>query len=258
MTTRDTPWPPGTPCWADLSVPDVDAVREFYGELLGWRFTESGPEYGGYVMADVDGRSVAGLGPQQTADTPPAWTLYMASEAVDATAGAVEAAGGTVLMPAMDVGPMGRMIIAADPTGAVFGVWQSGEHHGAGLVNAPGALTWEDLRSTDPARAADFYGAVFGYRTEAVDGAPDDYRMFSLPGGEGLGGIGGMMGAPDGVPSHWLVYFGVPDVDAAVTAAQSRGGQALAPAFDTPYGRMAALSDPAGAVFWVVGVPAAT
>jgi hypothetical protein len=257
MTTRTTAWPPGTPCWADLSVPDVAQARDFYGTVLGWDFEESGPEYGGYVTAVVDGHPVAGMGPQQSPDAPPAWTLYMASEAVDATAGAVEAAGGTVLLPAMDVGSMGRMIIAADPTGAVFGVWQGAEHHGAGLVNAPGGLTWEDLRSTDPARAVEFYGQVFGYRTEAVDGAPDDYYMFALPGGEGLGGIGGMMGAPDGVPSHWLVYFGVPDVDGAVAAAESHGGRALAPAFDTPYGRMAALTDPVGAAFWVVGVPAA-
>lgn len=257
MTTRDTVWPPGTPCWADLTVPDMAVAKDFYGEVLGWHFTDSGPEYGGYVMADVDGHAVAGMGPVQAPDVPPAWTLYLASEAADATAGAVESAGGTVMMPAMDVGSMGRMIIAADPAGAVFGVWQAGEHHGAGLVNAPGGLTWEDLRSTDPGAARDFYAAVFGYRYEDVEGAGDDYRMFALPGGEGLGGIGGMMGAPDGVPSHWLVYFGVPDVDAAVTTAESHGGQALAPAFDTPYGRMAALTDPAGAVFWVVGVPAA-
>jgi hypothetical protein len=255
MTIRDTAWPAGTPCWADLTAPDVAAARDFYGAVLGWSFTETGEEYGGYVMAEIDGSAVAGIGPQQDG-SPNAWTLYLASDDVDATAEAVTAAGGAVLAPAFDVGDMGRMIVAADPSGAAFGVWQAVRHVGAERVNEPGALTWEDLRSTDPEPARAFYAGGFGYREEAVEGAPDDYRLFALPGGEGLGGIGGMMGQ-DGLPSHWLVYFGVSDVDSAVTAAESHGGRALAPAFDSPYGRMAALSDPAGAVFRVVGVPAA-
>jgi uncharacterized protein len=256
MSTRDTAWPPGTPCWADLSSPDVAAARDFYGAVLGWSFTETGDEYGGYVMADVEGSSVAGIGPQQDG-SPTAWTLYLASDDVDETAEAVTAAGGTVVLPAMDVGDMGRMIIAADPSGGAFGVWQAVRHVGAERVNEPGALTWEDLRSTDPEAARAFYAEVFGYRGEAVEGASDDYQLFALPGGDALGGIGGMMGGPEGLPSHWLVYFGVSDVDSAVTVAESHGGKAMAPAFDTPYGRMAALSDPAGAVLWVVGVPAA-
>ncbi|MGF1647695.1 MAG: VOC family protein [Kineosporiaceae bacterium] len=255
MSTRDTAWPAGTPCWTDLAAPDVGAARAFYGAVLGWTFTETGEEHGGYVMAEVDGSSVAGIGPQQDG-SPTAWTLYLASDDLDATAEAVTAAGGAVVAPAFDVGDMGRMIVATDPSGAAFGVWQAVRHVGAERVNEPGALTWEDLRSTDPEAARAFYARVFGFRAEDVEGAPDDYRMFALPGGEGLGGIGGMMGQ-DGLPSHWLVYFGVSDVDSAVTVAESHGGRTLAPAMDHPYGRMAALSDPAGAVFWLVGVPAA-
>ncbi|MGF1662600.1 MAG: VOC family protein [Kineosporiaceae bacterium] len=256
MSTRDTAWPAGTPCRADLASPDVGAARDFYGAVLGWSFTESGEEYGGYLMADVAGSSVAGIGPQQDG-SPNAWTLYLASDDADATAAAVTPAGGSVVVPPMDVGDLGRMIIAADPSGGAFGVWQARRHIGAQRVNEPGALTWEDLRSTDPDAARAFYAGVFGFREEAADGAPDDYRMFALPGGDPLGGIGGMTDGAEGLPSHWLVYFGVPDADSAVAVAESHGGRALAPAVDTPYGRMAALSDPTGAVLWVVGVPAA-
>jgi hypothetical protein len=255
MSTRDTAWPSGTPCWADLAAPDVRAAQDFYGAVLGWSFTDTGEEYGGYVMAEVNGSSVAGIGPQQDG-SPNVWTLYLAADDVEATAAAVTAAGGQVVLPPTAVGDQGRMIIAADPSGGTFGVWQAVRHLGAERVNEPGALTWEDLRSTDPEVARAFYARVFGYQDEAVEGAPDDYRLFALPGGDPLGGIGGLMGQ-DGLPSHWLVYFGVSDVDSAVTVAESHGGKALAPAFDTPYGRMAALSDPTGAVFWVVGVPAA-
>ncbi len=68
--------------------------------------------------------------------------------------------------------------------------------------------------------------------------------------------MGDMMGAPDGVASHWLVYFAVANADAAATAAQALGGTSLAEPFDTPFGRMAPLQDPFGATFWTVQLPA--
>jgi len=251
MTTRTSRWPAGIPCWADVSAPDVEAARAFYGAVLGWSFQETGEEYGGYVLAEVRGRAVAGIGPAQ-GDQPPAWTLYLASDDADATAAAVGESGGTVVMPPMDVGALGRMLIASDPSGGVFGVWAAGEHIGASLVNEPGGLAWEDLRSTDPAAARAFYGAVFGYEFHALEAAGPDYRLFHLPGDPApLGGMGGMFGAPEGTPSHWLVYFNVAGADAAAEAASGSGGQVLAPPFDTSFGRMGALADPAGAVFWI-------
>ncbi|CAA9303779.1 MAG: hypothetical protein AVDCRST_MAG61-1172 [uncultured Friedmanniella sp.] len=124
---------------------------------------------------------------------------------------------------------------------------------GASVVNEPGSLVWEDLRSTDPDTARSFYGALFGYEYEALEMAGPDYTTFQLPTEPHvLGGMGGLMGLPDGTPSHWLVYFATADVDAAVSAAQGAGGTVLAPAFDTPYGRMACLADPDGATFMVM------
>lgn len=251
MTIRSTPWPAGVPCWADLTAPDVDAAKAFYAGVLGWTFADTGPEYGGYVLAEVGGAAAAGIGPLQ-GGTPSAWTLYLASADVDATAAAVTEHGGTIHAAPMDVGALGRMIVAADPTGAVFGVWQAGEHIGSAVVNEPGGLTWEDLRSPDPDAARAFYTALFGYRTDPMEGAPPGYTMFALADEEApLGGMGPMMGA-DSAPPHWAVYFGVADTATAVTAADKGGGTVLMRDFDTPYGRMAGLADPAGAMFWVV------
>ena len=113
-------------------------------------------------------------------------------------------------------------------------------------------MTWEDLRSPDPDAARDFYTAIFGYRTDALPDAGPDYATFMLPGEQApLGGMGGMMGA-EGLPAHWLVYFGVADAAVAVSAAERGGGSVLLRDFETPYGRMAGLVDPAGAVFWIV------
>ncbi len=252
MSIRTSRWPAGVPCWVDLTTTDVAAAREFYRAVLGWSFQDTEQEYGGYVIGEAGGGAAAGIGPIQGEGQPPAWTLYFASDDADKTGAAVTENGGTVLLPPGDVGPLGRMLIASDPSGAVFGVWQAGTHIGASLVNAPGGLSWEDLRSTDPAAARAFYGQVFGFDFRPLPEAGPDYTTFHLGGEEApLGGLGGMFGAPEGTPSHWLVYFGVADADAAVSAAENHGGRVLAPPFDTPYGRMGALADPAGAVFWL-------
>jgi len=247
MTLRTTPWPAGTPCWVDLAVGDVRASSAFYSAVLGWEVATPDEEHGGYVIATADGAAAAGIGPRPRPDQPSAWTTYLATDDADATAAAVPEHGGAVLLPPGDVGPLGRIAVAADPTGAVFGLWQAGTHIGCGVVNAPGGLVWEDLRSPAPDIARAFYAGVFGYSTEGVDMAPEDYTTFSLPAGEPLGGMGGMMG--EDAPPHWLVYFGVRDADAAAAAAERSGGHVLSPPVDTPFGRMVLLADPDGAVF---------
>ncbi len=255
MSIRTSPWPAGVPCWVDLMAPDVPAASAFYTDVLGWTVPEPDEQWGGYVVAHVDGAATAGIGPMQPGARS-AWTLYFASDDADATAAAVTEHGGTVLLAPGDVGPLGRMGVLSDPTGATFGVWQAGTMIGASLVNRPGGLCWEDLRSTDAAAAQAFYGSVFGFRFDEVPMAGEVYKTFALPSEQPpLGGMGPMMGEPDGTPSHWLAYFAVADVAAAVTAAGTGGGSVATPAFDSPFGPMAGLTDPSGALFWVVQAP---
>jgi len=160
--------------------------------------------------------------------------------------------GYTIVLAPGQVGTMGSLLVGLDPTGAPFGVWQAGEHVGAGIANEPGGFVWEDLRSPDPDRAASFYSGVFGWDARPMSEGGADYRLFSLAGTEvPLGGMGGMAGHDD-VPPHWLVYFAVADFDAATAAAEAGGGRVLGRRVDTPYGRMAAVTDPAGAVFWLI------
>jgi predicted enzyme related to lactoylglutathione lyase len=251
MTTRTSPWPPGIPCWVDLATPDVDAAKAFYATVLGWSYTDAPPEFGGYTTAQMRDRNAAGIGPVQSPEQPSAWTLYFASDDADKTATSVTEHGGTVLFGPDNVGPLGRMFVAADPTGAAFGVWQHLQHIGAGIVSEAGALAWEDLRSADPDAARGFYTGVFGFETRPLSEEMPDYTTFHLAGDDApLGGMGGMMGLT-GLPSHWVVYFGVPDCDAGVVAAEQAGGVILSPSFQTPYGKMAAITDPAGASFWI-------
>lgn len=247
---------PGAPCWADISPTDIDTARAFYSAVIGWDIPPGDEAFGGYTTASVGDAGVAGLMPSD-GTFPTAWTLYFASGDADATSAAIVDNGGTVIVPSTEVADFGRMVIAADPTGAVFGVWQANSMIGFDVVGAPGGFAWCDLRSSDPDAARAFYTAVFGYTYTPMEMAGPAYATFAL-GGDGApqGGIGDMMGAPEGTPPHWLLYWAVADSEASAAAARATGGTVLADPFDSPFGRMAPMLDPFGAPFWTVQLPA--
>jgi predicted enzyme related to lactoylglutathione lyase len=254
MSTRTTPWEPGTPCWADLATTDVAAANAFYAAVLGWEIADTGEEFGHYGIASRGGLATAGVGPIMGGDQPPAWTTYLATEDADKTAEAIATHGGQVIAAPMAVGSMGRMAVAIDPTGAPFGLWQAEEMIGCQLVNEPGGVVWNDHHSADLERAKAFYAAVFGYSYTAMDG--DNYVTIDGAGpGDTVGGLGTLADSLPGSPPHWMVYFAVEDTDAAVEAALKHGGQVLVPAADTPFGRMATLRDGQGATFVVGSTP---
>jgi len=259
MSTRTDPWPPGTPCWVDLSVPDVAGALAFYSSVVGWTFVDTGADYGGYQIAQMDGRAAAGIGPVMQEGQPSAWTVYLASDDADATAKLIGEHGGSIFAGPMDIPGTGRMLIAADPTGGVFGVWQQTGMIGTAVIDEPGAFVWDDARLHDVETGKRFYADVFGYRYSSLDpetGETGDYEIFTLDGDRPLGGIGGMMGAPPGTPSHWLAYFTVADVDASVEAVGDGDGTVLMPPEDTPFGRIGVVTDPFGATFGLHSAPA--
>jgi predicted enzyme related to lactoylglutathione lyase len=253
MVTRDTAWPDGTPCWVDLGVEDIDQARTFYSALFGWEIPPGSPEFGGYTMAHKDGRAVAGIGPKQSPpEAPPAWTTYLATADADTTAKKIAEAGGALLLAPGDIGDAGRMAIAAGPGGATFGVWQARAHLGAELANEPGSLCWNENMSRDFEASKTFYSAVFDYGYD--DMSTDDFTYATLKVGDNVvGGIGELV--PDSeLHAHWSVYFAVEDTDAAVAKVTELGGSVLSPAWDSPYGRMAVVSDDQGSVFSVMAV----
>ena len=139
-----TSYDPGTPSWVDLTATDLDPALTFYGGLFGWEFEDAGEEAGHYHQALVRGKRVAGLGPAMGGVPPMAyWTTYLSGSDIDAHAAAIKDNGGQVMFDPMDVMGQGKMLIAQDPTGAVFGIWQPLEHKGAQLVNENATLTWD-------------------------------------------------------------------------------------------------------------------
>ncbi|TWV30451.1 VOC family protein [Streptomyces misionensis] len=248
------PYPTGTPCWIDLMTPDQQAALDFYRDLLGWQGQAGPAEYGGYAVCELHGRPVAGIAPQHAPEgapePPTVWTGYLATTDAQATQDAIVSAGGTLLLPVTDVGRLGRMLLAADPQGAVFGVWQPGEFFGAGVVNEPGALIWNELHTSDVPAATGFYGEAFGIEIEPMEGT-DSYWELRV-GGRTVGGATRLADDPPGTPPHWLTYFAVDDVDATVDALVKRGGTVLAPPFDMVAGRMTVVADPHGAPFAMI------
>lgn len=272
MTPRET-YPHGVTCFIDIERADVDAAAAFYGGLFGWSFDERTPPGGPrFLMAQLDGLTVAGIGEPLEGAEDPAWNTYVSVDSADEIVGKVEAAGGRTVVAPFDVGPAGRMAVFADPEGARFRVWQAGRTKGAQLVNAPGSWNWSDLETRDIDAAKAFYGAVFGWEYQSVDFGAGPASMIRVPGyGEHLEALtpGTLeshkeFGAPEGFsdavgwmqppanedsPARWVVTFSVADADDTARRAPDLGGTVLVEPFDVPFVRMAVLRDPEGVTF---------
>ena len=231
----------GVPCWIDLSCTDIGASREFYAALFGWEYFVGPPESGHYTQALLRGQGVAGM-IQQT-DAPVAWTTYLKADDAAVTHKAIVEHGGQPMTEVIDVMGEGKMLVATDPTGGVFAVWEPGRHIGARIVSEPGTWIWNELSTPNAARAREFYAGVFGL--EIAEPFPDfDYTPLNVEDRP----VGGIFTVPDAQP-EWRVYFAVADTDATTAIADSNGATVVSEPTDTPFGRVARIQDPQGAVF---------
>ncbi|MFI8355715.1 VOC family protein [Streptomyces cyaneofuscatus] len=249
--------PEGTPCWADASFADLEGAKSFYGDVLGWTFGEGSPEFGGYTTAYADGKRAAAVVPPMPGSEqgPSAWCLYLASPDAAATGEKVRSAGGQVLMEPMQVGAFGTMVLAGDPGGAVFGVWQADTHDGFETeMGAPGGYCWSEVFTRDAKAADALFRAVFPYAVRKLEDPSMDFGMYDVQGESVLGRMAMGEDFPPEMGSFVMVYFTVPDCDAAVAKATGRGAQLQFGPMDSPFGRFAAITDPQGATFSVIDV----
>lgn len=246
-----TQYPPGTFSWVDLTTTDQDASRSFYAGLFGWGADDMPAGEGiVYSMMTRDGHHVAAISSQpqaqREAGVPPTWNSYVTVASADETAARATELGGSVHVQPFDVFDAGRMAVLQDPQGAWFMVWEPKRHVGAALVNAPGALVWNELASDDLDGASAFYSALFGWEIARFPGSEQVYLSIKLDGASN----GGMRTVePPGVPPHWLVYFGVEDLEAALARAEELAGVVHAGPIDIQMARIAIVADPQGAVF---------
>jgi predicted enzyme related to lactoylglutathione lyase len=269
MSERDR-YPAGVPCWVETLQPNLQAAMNFYGPLFGWEFgaqaSMPGDPSGRYVVAQVAGRDVAGIGsPALRSGTPtPAWLTYIRVASADEAVKRALDAGGQLRRGPLDAAPAGRLAVLADPAGAPFGVWEAATREGAQLVNEPRAWALSSLRTPDTEGSRAFYGSVFGWQPETFGGLGSDMTIWRLPGYEGgqpqqpvPRDVVGIMTPLDrqtqrgSEQSHWSVDFYVDDADATADHAGRLGGTVMIAPTDTPGCRSALVRDPQGAVFSV-------
>ncbi len=249
----------GAPSWAELDTTDEQGALAFYSAMFGWEDDPQEMAPGWYYhMQKLNGLPACSMYRQSEEELeqniPPHWKTYFTVSNVDETVAAVGQNGGTVEFGPWDVFEAGRMALCKDPQGAFFAIWQANQHIGCRVKLETGAMFWNELVTTDREAAIDFYCKVLGTeRGEVMQ--PHQYSMMKA-GGQEVAGV--MQITPDmgEFPPHWMVYFGVDNVDAAVEKAQSMGATVFVPGTDIapfegqpPIGRFAALADPQGAPF---------
>lgn len=240
----------GAFCWSELATNDVEGARAFYTRVFGLE-TEDSPtvDGGSYVQFHRGGKYVAGLTDQQPQEreqgVPPHWNTYIAADDVDAVTAKAEELGAKILAPPFDVLEMGRMAVAADPTGAPIGFWQGKSHIGAQVYAEDGTMGWFELMTHDLPGAVDFYRGLFGYEVQEFPSAGGPYMVLRHK-DENAAGI---MAAPQPeIPAAWTPYFQVADAEATFEAATASGAGPMMPVTDMEgVGRVAWVSDPQGA-----------
>lgn len=246
----------GTFSWVDHASPDPEAAKRFYAAVFDWDYDDRPVGEGVvYSMALRDGKAVAAIGPQVQAererDVPAHWNNYVTVRDLDDVSSRVEALGGRLEAPPFEVMDAGRMAVVLDPGGAHLCLWEARANPGAALVNAPGALCWNEVATRDPEAAQRFYSGLLGWSFAEIAGIPD-MRYWTILNGERANGGMRLLGdeVPAETPPHWLAYFAVEEVETSARKAADAGGQVLVPKTGANEGNwFAVIADPAGAVF---------
>jgi predicted enzyme related to lactoylglutathione lyase len=261
--TKRTGFAEGEVCWTDLQTRDVAAAKAFYAAVFGWRYEElPTPDGRSYAQAFLEDSLVTVIAPQnprqEAVGAAGQWNIYFAVDDARDLAAELPHTGGTLEFGPEAVSGTGVMVFFAPPGGGTTGAWQAGSHAGTARLEEPGALAWAELLSPQPQAAVGCFQQLFGQDvTEYPQDDGGTYTTLVVDGAE-VAGIAPLR--DDSVlPAGWQVYFGVPSVAAAVSAAVAAGGVVLigadtgapdagAPDEEEP-GAIATLRDPQGGVF---------
>ncbi len=245
----------GEVSWLDLWTSDVAGSRGFYCSLFDWEAQQPSEVFGGYWMFTRAGVPIAGgmgdMGDDAADDT---WKIYLATPELAASVARAEQRGADVLSPPTPVADMGHQAVLRDPTGATLGLWEPGTFQGLSVLAEHGAPCWFELHARDYEAAVAFYRDVFHLGATVMSDDDDlRYTTLSVDGREVAGVLDAATRLGD-APSRWVVYWQVDDVDLALSRVAQLGGTVRQAASDSPYGRVAAVADPAGAEFNLLSV----
>jgi predicted enzyme related to lactoylglutathione lyase len=229
--------------WRELTTPDTARSASFYAELFGWTSKAMNPaEPAGYQVFEHGGEQVGGFTPPMMPEAPSMWLDYVTVDDVDASLARVIALGGRAYSPAMDVPGTGRFAVVASPDGAVFALFRGTNPGATDTERQPpvGTFCWSQLFTQDLPGAVAFYTEIFGWTAEEMGGMV----VFKT----GTVARASASKAPEGVPTAWLAYVAVDDVDASAARGAVAGATIMGQPADIPgMGRFAVLIDPTGA-----------
>ena len=232
--------------WFELVNPTIDKATAFYSEVVGWSVQTMNMGAMDYTMLAIGEAMQCGVTNPQMEGVPAQWTSYLSVDDVDAKAAAVVAAGGSILVPAMDIPNIGRFCLVADPEGATFNLFKGATDDD----KPPAGFHWMELWSRDAAKAVGFYQSVFGFGVETMEMPTGTY--FMLKAGEAM--IGGVMNSmTEKAPPMWLPYLQADDCDAATARATAMGAQVHLPPHEVPgIGKFSIVGDNSGAAVGLI------
>ncbi|PIE11490.1 MAG: glyoxalase/bleomycin resistance/extradiol dioxygenase family protein [Rhodobacterales bacterium] len=249
----------GKPVWYELTTAPgaLSEAGAFYAQVLGWEISESGMEDVTYHLARADGGMVAGLMEPPAPEIPPGWLTYFAVTDCDLACDAIRDAGGALMHGPQEVPGTGRFALCADPQGAAFGILESapmedGEGSRALARGRPGHAAWNELMTSDPEAALEFYEGLFGWEeAEALNLGDGGLYQTLTHDGVHMGAIMGLGKAPH---PAWMTYFDVENCIFAMERIVAAGGAVRAGPFEAPADLYVAIAtDPQGVWFAVLG-----
>ena len=248
--------PNGTPAWIDLITTDRPAAQAFYGAVFDWTFEEQIVDNAVvYVIARHNQREVAGIAARTAQETavgiPSAWNLFFATDDIAKTCAHAISLGATLHTAPFGNPAVGKLAVLADPTGALFCLWQGNAHLGMTTMDMANTFTWCECLTRDPHRATTFYEDLFGWKTEVSRESDLEYALCRRD-GQTIAGIMEMPAGLEGVPANWMVYFATPNCEATLERIEEHGGSRLAEPMEVGTGRFAVAADPDEAVFGII------
>ena len=232
---------------------DMERSGAFYKKVVGWTLAPNEMNDQPYTVLKAGDTMVGGLMPipedAAKMGARPAWMGYIAVDDVDASAGKVKAAGGSIYRPPSEIPNIGRFAVMGDPHGAAFIIFK-GSADMAPDARSVQAGTFRMARIARRGRGDRFafYSELFGWtKADTFDMGPMGiYQLFNIDGAM----AGGMMTKMPQTPMpHWLYYINVEGAEAAAGRVTKAGGKVLNGPQQVPGGQWVVQAlDPQGAM----------
>jgi predicted enzyme related to lactoylglutathione lyase len=236
--------------WFDLATSDVDAAKRFYGELLGWKFSDLAEADVQYTVIENRSRMIAGIVADPEADgSESLWIGSISVPDVDRAAEQTQEAGGVVHDPPQELKDRGRTAFVTDPQGAAVSFLRATGGDPPDREPAAGDFGWVELWTSDLAGSLAFYVSL-GYTAGGLQIRGDEpYRVLKVA-GEPQAGVVEL--ERDDAGSGWLPYVAVDDLSDTLERTVALGGQVVVdPNPEFADGQAAVIVDPTGAALAV-------